>query len=399
MLPIKSDRFLADLHKLRSFGASGVGKGVIRPAFSAADVAARQWLAGQMEAAGLEPRFDAVGNVFGLAKGRGLLMGSHSDSQPEGGWLDGAYGVIAALEVARTAVEAGGPPVSVVSFQDEEGRFGATVGSGVWTGAVPLAEADLAKDSQGVSLHDARQAVAHLVGAPVTPDQFSGYIEAHIEQGPWLEQAGQAVGVVTAIVGLRELEVTLTGQQNHAGTTSMAMRRDAVQGMVTISSLVNARLADIATERTVWTIGRVEVSPNTGSIVPGKCVFSMQWRDADISRLDRMEAVIRAAVQEGAAARGLSMTLCTQPSLVPVEMDARLQTALAEAAETVAPGRWQRMPSGAVHDAGYVAKLMPAAMLFVPSIGGISHDFAEDTAEADLVTGVEVLAEAVARLG
>ncbi|MCG6901743.1 MAG: hydantoinase/carbamoylase family amidase [Rhodobacter sp.] len=399
MLPVQPDRFLADLHNLRRFGAAGVAKGVIRPAFSDADVAAREWLAAQMTEAGLKPRFDAVGNLFGLAKGRGILLGSHSDSQPAGGWLDGAFGVIAALEVARAAQDAGGPPVSVVSFQDEEGRFGATVGSGVWTGAVPLAEADNAVDDAGVTLASARRAMAHLAGDPVPSDRFTGFIEPHIEQGPWLEQAGHAVGVVTTIVGLRQIEVTLDGQQNHAGTTSMALRRDAVQGMVAIASALNARLAEVATERTVWTIGRVVVSPNAGSIVPGRCVFSVQWRDADSARLDRMETIIRDTVAEVAAARGLRLNVGEQPALPPVAMDAHLQDLLARSAEDFAPGRWQRMPSGAVHDAGYVARVLPVAMLFVPSIGGISHDFAEDTDEADLVAGLRVLAGAVARTG
>ncbi len=397
MLPIQSDRFLTDLHALRRFGAAGAGKGVVRPAFSAADVAAREWLAGRMAAAGLAPRFDAVGNLFGLAGARGLLLGSHSDSQPQGGWLDGAFGVIAALEVARAAQEADGPALSVVSFQDEEGRFGATVGSGIWTGAAPLAEADRARDDGGITLAEARGAVAHLAGAPVEPGRFTGFIEPHIEQGPWLDRAGQSIGVVTAIVGLRELEITLTGQQNHAGTTAMEVRRDAVQGMVDFAAQLNERLAEVATRRTVWTMGRVEVSPNAGSIVPGRVVFSMQWRDADAIRLDAMGAIIRETAQQVARARGLGLEIGTQPDLVPVAMDERLQDALTGAAEAVAPGRWQSMPSGAVHDAGHVARVLPSAMLFVPSVGGISHDFAEDTKEADLVIGLQVLAEAVVR--
>ena len=397
-MAVSAARFLTDLHELRGFGASGVGKGVVRPAFSDADVAARQWLAGKMAEAGLEPRFDSVGNLFGLAPGRSLLMGSHSDSQPEGGWLDGAYGVVAALEVARIMAETDGPPVSVVSFQDEEGRFGATVGSGVWTGAVALAEADLAKDDRGLSLGEARQVMAHLAGADVDPGQFTGFIEPHIEQGAWLDETGDAIGVVTAIVGLREIEVTLTGQQNHAGTTAMSVRRDAVQGMVAVSGALNARLAGVVTPRSVWTIGRVEVSPNAGSIVPGRVVFSIQWRDADDARLDQMESIIRDVLAEVSEARGLDLQIGEQPNLVPVQMDDGLQRALMAAAETVVPGRWQSMPSGAVHDAGYVARRMPAAMLFVPSINGISHDFAEDTAESDLVTGVEVLAQAVRNL-
>jgi len=395
---VDPERYLADLHHLRSFGASGVGKGVVRPAFSPADIAAREWLAGRMAEAGLEPQFDPVGNLFGLVPGKSLLMGSHSDSQPEGGWLDGAFGVIAALEVARASVEAGGPPISVVSFQDEEGRFGATVGSGIWTGQVALADADKACDVDGVSLAEARRTMAHLAGDWVSPDHFTGFIEPHIEQGQTLEAERHQIGVVTTIVGMREVEVTLSGQQNHAGSTMMHIRRDAVQGLVAVATALNERLPAVVTDRSVWTIGRVEISPNAGSIVPGRAVFSIQWRDADAARLDRMEAIIRGAVAEVAKARGLGLHIADQPPLLPVDMDSQLQARLCEAAEHVAPGRWQSMPSGAVHDAGYVSNVMPVAMLFVPSIGGISHDFAEDTDEADLVAGLQVLASAVGLL-
>jgi beta-ureidopropionase / N-carbamoyl-L-amino-acid hydrolase len=168
MIPVDPARFLGDLHRLRRFGASGVGKGVVRPAFSEADIAARRWLAGRMAEAGLEPRWDAAGNLFGLAPGRSLLVGSHSDSQPEGGWLDGAFGVIAALEVARAAREAGGPAVSVVSFQDEEGRFGGLGGSEIWTGEVTLDEADRRRDADGVTW-PRRARRSRRVGPPSTP--------------------------------------------------------------------------------------------------------------------------------------------------------------------------------------------------------------------------------------
>ena len=266
-------------------------------------------------------------------------MGSHSDSQPQGGWLDGAFGVIAALEVARASRDTGGPPVSVVSFQDEEGRFGATVGSGVWTGAVPLEQADLACDDTGISLAEARKAIAHLASAPVPHDLFTGFIEPHIEQGPWLDDSGQTIGVVSSIVGLRELEVTLTGQQNHAGTTAMGVRRDAVQGMVGVATALNSRLPAVVTDRTVWTIGRVEVRPNAGSIVPGMCIFSVQWRDAEDGRLDQMEAIIRSVLAEVAETHGLGLHIGEQPNLVPVPMDDKLRCALAKAADDVAPGR------------------------------------------------------------
>lgn len=394
MIPVDPARFLADLHHLRSIGAAGVGKGVVRPAFSASDVEARRWLAARMAEAGLEPRFDEMGNLFGLAPGRGLLLGSHSDSQPEGGWLDGAFGVIAALEVARAARESGGPPISVVSFQDEEGRYGGLTGSDVWCGALPLAEADRRRDAEGVPLSEARAVFADLVGERVEPSRFTGFIEAHIEQGPVLDTSGEAVAIVTDIVGARQVEVVLEGRQNHAGTTPMHLRRDAVQGLVAASRLIGERLAGIVTPASVWTIGRVEVHPNAPSIVPGKVGFSIQWRDASRARLEAMEAAIRGSLEEVAEERRLELSVAGGWAPAPVAMDPGLVATLERAAEAEVPGRWRRLPSGALHDATNVSTVLPAAMLFVPSIGGISHAFDEDTREDDLVSGLRVLARA-----
>jgi N-carbamoyl-L-amino-acid hydrolase len=397
-MKINAARFLKDLHDLRAIGAAGVGKGVVRPAYSAADVEAREWLATRMRDAGLTVEVDAMGNLFGLAEGPSILLGSHSDSQPEGGWLDGALGVIAALEVARAAQEAGGAAVSVVSFQDEEGRFGVTTGSTVWSGALDQVDADGLTDHAGVSLAEARKTMTGMVTGPVDPAQFTGYIELHIEQGPTLDDSGEQIGVVTDIVGIRDMKVTFEGQQNHAGTTPMAVRKDAFQAVSAFNSLLNDRLRNVVTPSTVWTIGHVSLHPNASSIVPGKAVFSMQWRDGDSDRLSRMEAIIRETAEEVAQTRGMELSFGPMLGLEPVAMDARLRDALAEAAETVAPGKWRKMPSGALHDATNVARLMPVAMLFAPSINGISHAFEEDTAEDDLVAAVEVLGRAVAAL-
>nr|WP_170941072.1 Zn-dependent hydrolase [Antarctobacter heliothermus] len=397
-MPVNPNRFLKDLHDLRRFGASGVGKGVVRPAYSDADIAARDWLAERMTAAGLEARIDPMGSVFGLCDGPSLLLGSHSDSQPEGGWLDGALGVIAALEVARAAHEAGGPPVSCVSFQDEEGRFGVTTGSAAWSGALARDKLDGLVDPQGVTLLQARAAMGDRLGDWLDPGRFTGFLEMHIEQGPVLDTSGEAVGVVEAIVGIRDMVISFEGQQNHAGTTPMALRKDAFQALSAFNALLNDRLRNVVTPATVWTIGHVTLHPNAHSIVPGKVKFSMQWRDGDAGRLDRMEVVIRETAQEVAAARGLEVSAGPMLGIAPVAMDAGFRAALAEAAEAEVPGRWRAMPSGALHDASNMARMMPAAMLFVPSINGISHDFAEDTDETDLVTGLKVLAGAVSRI-
>lgn len=399
-LPVDPARFLADLHALRRFGGDAASMGVRRRAFSPEDIAARDWLAARMAEAGLAPHVDPVGNLFGLAEGQSLLLGSHSDTQPEGGWLDGALGVIAALEIARAAREAGGPAVSVVSFQDEEGRFGALTGSSVWAGTLALSEADRLVASDGTTFAQARAALGGRAAGFVDPTRFSGFVEMHIEQGPVLDAAGEAIGVVTGIVGLRQLQVTVRGQQNHAGTTPMAMRRDAFQAAARIATALPARMAGIVTPQSVWTIGQMALHPGASSVVPGRAEFSLQWRDIDAGRLDRMEAAIGGLLRDVAAETGCAITAeRLRHDLAPMPMDGAMQRVLCDAAEAVAPARWRAMPSGALHDASNLAGLMPVGMLFVPSIGGISHDFAEATAEEDLVSGLKVLAAAVARMG
>jgi N-carbamoyl-L-amino-acid hydrolase len=401
MAPFAPDpaRFLDDLHALRRFGGDTATKGVRRRAFTAEDIAARDWLAGRMAEAGLAPHVDPVGNLFGLAGERSLLIGSHSDTQPEGGWLDGALGVIAALEVARAARAAGGPPISCASFQDEEGRFGALTGSSVWSGNLALADADTLTAIDGTAFAEARGVLGDRAGDFLDPARFTGFVEMHIEQGPVLDTAGEAAGVVTGIVGLRQLQVTVVGQQNHAGTTPMRMRKDAFTVAAKIATALEERLANIVTPDSVWTIGHVRLHPGSQSVVPGRAEFSLQWRDIDAHRLDRMEAAIRQLLADVAQETGCEVRAeRLRHDLAPMPMDATMQAALREAADRVAPGRWRSMPSGALHDASNLAALMPVGMLFVPSIDGISHDFAEDTDEDDLVTGLRVLAEAAGRL-
>ena len=396
---VDPNRFLSDLHKLREFGSSGVGKGVVRPAYSAADVTARGWLAEKFKEAGLCVEVDAMGNLFGLADAPSLLIGSHSDSQPEGGWLDGALGVIAGLEIARACHAAGGPAVSVVSFQDEEGRFGVTTGSAVWSGKLDAREADHLKDHSGQTLGDARFSMAEMVTGDVDPGQFVGFVELHIEQGPTLESNGEQIGVVTDIVGIRDMKIRFEGQQNHAGTTPMHLRRDAFQAVAAFNNSLAERFRNVVTPQTVWTIGHVSLHPNASSIVPGRAEFSMQWRDAEKERLDRMEAIIRETADQTAVSRNVGVSYGRLLGLDPVAMDTKLCSALCTAAEMMAPGKWRKMPSGALHDATNLSRLMPVAMLFVPSIDGISHAFGEDTREEDLVAGLNVLERAVLSLG
>jgi N-carbamoyl-L-amino-acid hydrolase len=399
-IPVNPERMLAELDELRRIG--GVGKGVRRPAFSDADIEARAWLADRMKEAGLEAVVDPWGNLFGLPSGDGpcLLVGSHSDTQPLGGWLDGIYGVACGLELARAAREAGGSRVAAVSFQDEEGRFGGLTGSAVWAGAMAPDAADRLTDAQGITLAEARRRAREITEVrEVPPALFSAYIEAHIEQGPVLDRAGETLGVVEAIVGVRSATLVFSGEANHAGTTPMPMRRDAVRGFYRFATELDAVFAPLVTERTVWTLGRIVVEPNAPSIVPGSATVSMQMRDPDAVRLDRLLDEALAVADHVAEAQKLDLSVSAGFTADPVPMDARMIEALADAAERVAPGRWRRMPSGALHDATNVSRVLPSAMLFVPSIGGISHNPDEDTKRPDLEAGLLALAEAIPGLG
>jgi N-carbamoyl-L-amino-acid hydrolase len=390
---------LAELDQLRRIG--GDGKGVRRPAFSDADIEARAWLASRMREAGLEAVADPWGNLFGLPPGEGpcILVGSHSDTQPLGGWLDGIYGVACGLELARAAREAGGPRIAVVSFQDEEGRFGGLTGSAVWAGAMTRDEADKLVDADGISFAELRRRACEIAEVREAPSTlFSAYIEAHIEQGIVLDKAGETLGVVEAIVGVREATLVFSGEANHAGTTPMHLRRDAVRGFYRFATELDAAFAPLVTDRTVWTLGRIVVEPNAPSIVPGSATVSVQMRDPDVARLDRMMAEALAVAERVAKAQKLGLSVSPGFTADPVPMDDRMAAALADAAERVAPGRWRRMPSGALHDATNVSRVLPSAMLFVPSIGGISHNPDEDTRRPDLEAGLLALAEAITAL-
>ena len=391
-LAVNPDRLLSDLQQLRQFGA--VGTGVARQAFSDPDIASRRWLMERISEAGLEAVVDHCGNVFGLPRGDApcVLVGSHSDSQPLGGWLDGAYGVICGLELARAAQETGSRPIAVVSFQDEEGRFGGLTGSSVWSGAWSLEDADNLKDTNGVSFGEARKRVGEIgTLGEVSHSRFSAFIEAHIEQGPVLDMAEEAVGIVENIVGVRSLHARFEGEANHAGTTPMPLRRDALQCAVNVMTWLNAEFARVAAAATVWTFGRLAVEPNADSIVPGGAELSIQLRDASAELMDRMIAMAERAVRETAQDMSIEVTAERGLDLEPVPMNAEWVDRLSKAANEIAPGRWRRMPSGALHDASWVSLVLPTAMLFVPSIGGISHNPAENTDQDDLAAGLAVL--------
>jgi N-carbamoyl-L-amino-acid hydrolase len=401
---IDPDRLLSDLRALRAIGAQG--RGVVRPAFSATDMEARRWLKAGYEEAGLDATIDGVGNVLGRSRsaGKALLIGSHSDTQPTGGWLDGALGVIYGLEVVRAlAADALTRALSVdaVSFQDEEARFVGCLGSRSLIGALTREMEDGAADSGGTALADAvREAgLASVPRLRLDPDRYAGFVEPHIEQGPHLEDAGRRIGVVTGIVGLRGIRFVLRGQQNHAGTTMMARRRDAAAALYELAYRINQAFPKVAGPRSVWTMGRVRIEPNATSIVPGYAELDLQFRDPEEAPLDAFEDVVARLVEEMNARGGVAIeAIRARAPIRPSRMDPRLQSHIEAAAERHAPGLWQRMPSGAFHDAGIVSERLPSAMLFIPSIGGISHDFAEDSRDEDIVLGCQVVADAAASI-
>ena len=401
---INPDRLLENLHRLRDFGRCD--NGVVRRCLTPVDLESRSWLVGRMQAAGLDSRIDGIGNVLGFSRnpGKAMLLGSHSDTQPTGGWLDGALGVIYALEIATALGEDSSTrhlAIDAASWADEESHYLGMMGSRSFCGVLGEAEVDAARNGEGERLRDAlkRAGLADRPRLRLEPGRYLGYIEAHIEQGPWLEAEGKRIGVVTSIIGMCDLGVTFRGQQNHAGTTPMHLRRDAAQALFEFCRRVDTAFGELSGEHTVWTVGQIDLHPNARSIVPGMARANLQFRDPD---QNRVEALKQRAFDLAEAMN--SEDVCEieiavhDESAYAVDMHESIKHALCESANKLAPRKWREMPSGAAHDAQILSAQVPTGMLFIPSIGGISHDFAEDSRESDIVLGCEVLAEAVVRL-
>jgi N-carbamoyl-L-amino-acid hydrolase len=404
MPKINGERLLGDLRRIADFGRYQTG--VHRPHLSPQDVESRRWLAGRMKEAGLEPVIDGIGNVIGRSAKSGprLLMGSHTDTQPRGGWLDGVMGVIFGLEVARALAEDPATAhlaVDVASWADEEGHWGGMLGSKSFIGGVSETDIDNARHrDDGSRMRDALKA-AGLVKEPrvqLEEGRYRCYLEAHIEQGGLLEASDKRIGVVTAIVGIFQYRLTFTGIQNHAGTTPMPIRKDAGAAMMRLYQDVMEKFPRIAAERSVWTVGKLSVEPGAPAIIPGKAEMVLQFRDADIAVLERFEQALNEIVSAHQARGPCAIDCVNLSRTAPALMQERLLEALDEAAEEHAQGAHMRMPSGAGHDAQILARRLPAAMMFVPSIGGISHHFTENTADADIVLGCQVFADAAAKI-
>jgi N-carbamoyl-L-amino-acid hydrolase len=400
MPAINPVRLIADLRRFAEFGA--YKSGVHRPTYTAADMESRQWLAERYTEIGLDASIDGVGNVFGFSRTATptLLIGSHAESQNQAGWLDGALGVIYGLEIARSFAEhpeCRGLGIDTVAWADEESHFISLLGSRSFVGSIDEANLDAGRNNyHGQPLREAL-AEAGLAGRArrlIDPSRHVGYLEAHIEQGDFLEATGNRLGVVTSIVAIWQYRITFTGVQNHAGTTRMAIRKDAGAAAVHFAAAVAAQFPRQAGERSVWTVGRISLDPGAANIVPGKAELLFQFRDENVATLERLEQLMQALAAETAANFGCPVAIEVIDKGTPSRMEDRFQAALEAAAKRHAPGTYVRMPSGASHDAQIVARKLPAGMLFVPSIGGISHHWTEDTEEADILLGCQVMADA-----
>ena len=378
--------------------------GINRVAYSEADLAGRAFTLDLFKEAGLNPRIDAAGNIRGLVPGSGaslppILIGSHVDSVTDGGNFDGPVGSFGAIEAARSIREQNirlRHPLEVVVWQNEEGG---TVGSKLSIGE--LKDADL--DRMARSGKTLRQGIA-IVGGDVSrigevvrkKGDLACYIELHIEQGGRLEQAGINIGVVEGIVGLRWFEVTITGFANHAGTTPMDQRQDAMLAAAKFTVAINEAIRS-EPGRQVATVGRVIPSPNTTNVIPGQVVMTIDLRDLAVPTLERFTARFRQMAKEIGDATRTSFSFAPLTDSAPALADPRVMGWIDGAAGSLGLTR-QRMPSGAGHDAQILATIMPAGMLFVPSIGGISHHWSENTDDADIVTGANVFVETCRRL-
>lgn len=400
---VDGTRVLTDLNALRAIG--GYKTGVHKPTFSEPHIRSLQWLAQRLPEAGLTAEIDGIGNVLGLSTRPGpkLLAGSHLESQNYAGWLDGPLGVVYALEAARVinSDPAAHGAIEVAAWCDEEGHFGSFLGSRSYVGGVTDADIDAARDrSSGKSMRDAlsEAGLAGRARAACERGRHIGYLEAHIEQGQTLESSGLKIGVVTCIVGIWQYRITFTGEQNHAGTTRMAVRRDAGLALARFCVDIDDRFPALCGPRTVWTTGRITLDPGAPSIIPGAAEMLFQIRDDDADVIARLEDLLRSMAAEVSARGRCTVAVERIRTGAPAMMDASFQNAIEAASVAFAGGKSIRMPSGAGHDAQVLATVMRSGMLFVPSIGGISHHWTENTDDADIVTGAEVFVDACRRL-
>jgi N-carbamoyl-L-amino-acid hydrolase len=399
---INPERLWNSLLELARIGATDKG-GVRRLALSPLDGQARDLFIRWCKDAGCTVKVDGIGNIFARRAGRNdavppVIAGSHIDSQPSGGKFDGAYGILAALEVVRTLNDQGvqtEAPVEVAVWTNEEGsRFTPVMmGSGVFIGAFPLHDILKRPDIDGVTVGQALKDIGYEGPEPVGGRPVGAYFEAHIEQGPILEDERKVLGVVVGALGLRWYDAVITGQDSHAGPTPMRLRKDALLAASSVVLEVNA-IAQRYQPNGRGTVGFMQVKPNSRNVVPGEVRFSVDLRHADDDQLEKMEQEMRAAVVRLAAAQNCAATVERVANYPACKFDPSCIAAVRGAAKKLGLPHME-IVSGAGHDAIYMARVCPTSMIFVPCEGGISHNEIENAKPEDLAAGCNVLLDVV----
>lgn len=405
-IKIRSERLLRDIEALGSIGRDGEGQ-LTRLAATQADKAGRDAFVKWAREAGLDVKVDRIGNMFAIwyaqheSVSEPLMIGSHIDTVVNAGTLDGCYGVLAGLEVVRTLKEAGlqpKRPVVIAAFTNEEGvRFAPDMmGSAVFAGSLDLAAALASTDDEGRTLGAELDRIGY--SGPMEPGFFRphAYVELHIEQGPVLEREGIAIGVVESLQGISWQRITVSGEANHAGTTPMGMRRDAGHAASRVVCFLQD-LASASEKPMVATVGKLKLAPDAINVIAGSATLTVDMRSPDDAQLASAETALSSFLKEIADESGLDITVERLARTSSVRFDEAIAERIAEAAAQLSLSS-RRMTSGAGHDAQMISPIAPTAMIFVPSIGGISHNPREASNEADLAAGANVLLEFVRRM-
>ena len=404
MLQVHERRLLGALDELAAIGAID-GGGCARLALTDEDRAGRDLVVDWMNDLGLDVRVDAIGNVIGLRAGREnlapIMTGSHIDTVRTGGRYDGNYGVLAGLEIVRVLNEANVTtrrPIAVAFFTNEEGaRFQPDMmGSLTYVGGIGLNEAYAAVDKEGASVGDELRRIGYLGAAKPGAIRPHAFVELHIEQGPILDEEKVRIGVVESVQGISWTEYTVTGVSNHAGTTPMRLRRDA--GYLAASvNLFARKLAWEMGGNQVATVGSLALRPNLINVVPNRAIFAVDLRNTDEAKLQEAEARVAAHIAEVAKAERVEVEVKVLARFEPVIFDTALVDRVEHHAKALSLST-RRMPSGAGHDAQMMQRICPTAMIFVPSVAGLSHNVKEHTEAADLVAGAQVLLNLILEL-
>jgi N-carbamoyl-L-amino-acid hydrolase len=403
---IDAERLLGRLRELGQIGRGGDGR-LVRLAGSDTDKAGRDAFVAWIRSAGLEVAIDRIGNIFGIwstANNAGeapIMLGSHIDTVINAGIYDGCYGVLSGLEVIETLKAAGyapARPIAVAAFTNEEGvRYAPDMmGSLVYAGGLPVEDALATVGTDGAILGAELERIGYAGSEEPGFLMPHTYVELHIEQGPVLEREGVPVGAVENLQGISWQRITIEGEANHAGTTPMSMRRDAGHAAARVATFLHDR-AQSSNTRTVATVGCISFEPNAINVIPSRATFTVDLRDPDEGRLQAEEAALATYLKELAAAEGVTISVERLARFEPVTFDPRIVELVENAARERGLAS-KRMTSGAGHDAQMIARIAPTAMIFVPSIGGISHNPREHTSDADLVAGANILLGVVSRL-